>query len=170
MSATDLEKQLEKMRQDWDQRARENARYYVNTARDDWSDDEFRALALRLKGYDYSIGDKIALEQLSCFLLGKRDFMLRLSENPNLLEHETFTDLLRAVFHLTEEFANRENITKLPVPDRDHLSGDVKRVYGLIVIEWVNYMNHLRLNYPYMFSLAMRTNPFDRKASAMICE
>lgn len=38
-----LQQQLEKMRRDWDQRARENARYYVNTARADWSDDEFFA-------------------------------------------------------------------------------------------------------------------------------
>ena len=36
-----LEQQLEKMRSDWDQRARENARYFVNTAHDDWSDEEF---------------------------------------------------------------------------------------------------------------------------------
>ncbi len=36
-----LEEQLEKMRQDWDARARDNARYYVNTAREDWTDDEF---------------------------------------------------------------------------------------------------------------------------------
>ena len=36
-----LTKQLEKMRQDWDQRARENARYYVNTASENWTDDEF---------------------------------------------------------------------------------------------------------------------------------
>ena len=32
---------LEKMRRDWDARARENARYYVNTARKDWTDEEF---------------------------------------------------------------------------------------------------------------------------------
>lgn len=38
-----LERQLEKMRQDWDQRARENARYYVNTANPDWTDEEFFA-------------------------------------------------------------------------------------------------------------------------------
>ncbi|HWQ53632.1 MAG TPA: methyltransferase domain-containing protein [Bryobacteraceae bacterium] len=44
MSATDLhQKQLEKMREDWDRRARENARYYVNTACQDWTDDEFFA-------------------------------------------------------------------------------------------------------------------------------
>lgn len=43
MNATELRKQLEKMRQDWDERARENARYYVNTACQDWSDEEFFA-------------------------------------------------------------------------------------------------------------------------------
>jgi hypothetical protein len=137
----------------------------------DWSDEEFKALTGKLKGYEYNLeAGKINMEQLSCFLLKKRDFMLRLSENPNLLEHESFTDLLRAVFHLTEELANRKDVTHLPPLDREHLSGDVKRIYGLIVLEWVSYMNHLRVNYPYMFSLAMRTNPFDQKASATICE
>lgn len=37
----DLQNQLAKMRQDWDERARENARYYVNTANQQWTDDEF---------------------------------------------------------------------------------------------------------------------------------
>ncbi len=32
---------LLKMRSEWDARARENARYYVNTAKEDWTDDEF---------------------------------------------------------------------------------------------------------------------------------
>jgi SAM-dependent methyltransferase len=35
------EQQLEKMRRDWDQRAKENARFYVATGKDDWSDDDF---------------------------------------------------------------------------------------------------------------------------------
>jgi SAM-dependent methyltransferase len=38
-----LDVTLEKMRRDWDERARENARFYVNTERTDWSDDEFYA-------------------------------------------------------------------------------------------------------------------------------
>jgi len=41
MSEINLEQQLEKMRRDWDDRARENARYYVDTARQDWTDEEF---------------------------------------------------------------------------------------------------------------------------------
>jgi len=37
------DQQLEKMRLDWDRRAKENARYYVDTSRKDWTDDEFFA-------------------------------------------------------------------------------------------------------------------------------
>ncbi|MBI1787815.1 MAG: class I SAM-dependent methyltransferase [Acidobacteria bacterium] len=37
----DPEQQLDKMRRDWDERARQNARYYVNTAKEDWTDEEF---------------------------------------------------------------------------------------------------------------------------------
>ncbi|MEP6539948.1 MAG: methyltransferase domain-containing protein [Bryobacteraceae bacterium] len=36
-----LEEQLKKMQRDWDERARENARYYVATGKDEWSDEEF---------------------------------------------------------------------------------------------------------------------------------
>jgi len=38
-----LPEQLEKMRADWDERARENARHYVATGREEWSDEEFFA-------------------------------------------------------------------------------------------------------------------------------
>src|SRR5258708_13396804 len=43
MSDLDVEQQLQKMRKDWDQRARENARHYVNTANTAWTDEEFFA-------------------------------------------------------------------------------------------------------------------------------
>jgi SAM-dependent methyltransferase len=38
-----LEEQLKKMRSDWDARAKENARYYVATLKEDWTDEEFFA-------------------------------------------------------------------------------------------------------------------------------
>ena len=38
-----IEQQLENMRRDWDERARKNARYFVDTSRTDWSDEEFFA-------------------------------------------------------------------------------------------------------------------------------
>jgi voltage-gated potassium channel len=85
-----------------------------------------------------------------------------------LLEHETFTDLLWAVFHLTEELASRPALTALPDPDLDHLSGDMGRAYGLLASQWLDYMRHLESAYPYLFSLAVRLNPFDPDAEAVI--
>ncbi|MGD0302550.1 MAG: methyltransferase domain-containing protein [Bryobacteraceae bacterium] len=43
MDEISLEEQLQKMRADWDQRALENARHYVDTANADWTDEEFFA-------------------------------------------------------------------------------------------------------------------------------
>lgn len=43
MSDLGMEQQLVKMQSDWDQRAKENARYYVATGKKDWTDEEFFA-------------------------------------------------------------------------------------------------------------------------------
>jgi len=43
MQELPLQNTLDKMRADWDARARENARYYVNTATDSWTDEAFFA-------------------------------------------------------------------------------------------------------------------------------
>lgn len=87
---------------------------------------------------------------------------------PNLLEHESFTELLRAVCHLTQELSHRKDLIELPDTDYEHLAGDIKRAYVLLVHEWVDYMKYLKDNYPYFFSLAMRTNPFDQDASPIV--
>jgi len=135
----------------------------------DWSEQEFSSVSKRLKNYDYAVEvQKVELEDLANFLMGKRDFLLRLLENPTLLEHESFTELLRAVFHLTEELANREDLRQLPDTDYQHLAGDMKRAYILLVHQWLDYMKHLKDNYPYLFSLAMRGNPFDQDASPIV--
>jgi hypothetical protein len=135
----------------------------------DWSQQEFSSVSKRLKNYDYGVEiQKIQLEDLANFLMGKRDFLLRLLVNPTLLEHESFTELLRTVFHLTEELSNREDLTQLPDTDSQHLSGDIKRAYVLLVHQWFDYMKHLKDNYPYLFSLAMRLNPFDQDASPIV--
>jgi hypothetical protein len=118
--------------------------------------------------YDIEI-DKPALQDLQEFLLQKRSFLLQLLENPNLLEHERFTDVLWAVFHLAEELAFRgDQISRLPSSDYDHLRGDLKRAYSKIVSEWIAHVQHLRASYPFLFSLAARINPFSPSPSAII--
>lgn len=104
------------------------------------------------------------LIELRSFLGMKRNHLLRLLENPNLLEHETFSQLLRAIFHLAEELAGRADLSHLPNTDYTHLKGDISRVYILLINQWIDYMENLHNNYPYLFSLAIRTNPFDPEA------
>jgi hypothetical protein len=134
-----------------------------------WSEQEFLDVSKRLKNYDYGVEiQKVGFEDLRGFLEGKKGFLLRLLENPNLLEHESFTELLRAVFHLTEELAAREDVRQLPDTDCAHLCGDINRAYIFLVHQWLDYMKYLKDNYPYLFSLAMRTNPFDQDASPIV--
>ena len=131
-----------------------------------WNTEAFNRVNKKLRNYNYSIDiKKVDLKNLRDFLFEKSDILVRLLENPNLLEHETFTELLRAVFHVAEELEHRKKVIKLTKKDLDHISGDIKRAYEHLVIEWLNYMNYLKNNYPYLFSLAMRINPFDEKAT-----
>jgi hypothetical protein len=52
--------------------------------------------------------------------------------------------------------------------DYEHLSGDIKRAYIMLITEWVAYMKHLKGSYPYLFPLAVRTNPFNPAASPVV--
>jgi voltage-gated potassium channel len=136
-----------------------------------WTDKDFEKVGRDVLKHDYSVDmGRVDLVDLKSFCSGKRDFMVRLIENPVLLEHESFTDLLRAVFHLGEELAYRKSFDGVPPADLAHLGGDIKRSYHLLVGEWISYMKHLKNNYPFLFSLAVRTNPFDASASVVVSD
>jgi hypothetical protein len=111
---------------------------------------------------------QVDLAAMRDFLIRKEEFLLRLVENPMVFEHESFTDLLLALSHLAEELKSRDSLEALPPEDIAHLTGDIRRVYSLLVPEWLKYMAYLRDHYPYLFSLAMRKNPFDPSASVVI--
>ncbi len=134
-----------------------------------WKAQDFSNAGKEIKKYKCEVSaDRGYLETLRTFLLGKRDFLVTLLENPILMEHESFTDLLRAVFHLAEELSVRDDLSQIPEPDLQHISVDIQRAYRLLGDEWLLYMKHLRDNYPYLFSLAVRMNPFNPGASPTI--
>ena len=136
-----------------------------------WTDPEFRKVSAEIRLHQGMVRvDAMDLAGLQSFTREKRDFLLRLLENPILLEHETFTDLLRAVFHLAEELAYREDLSDLPASDLGHLVFDIKRAYVLLIAEWLDYMRYLKTHFPYLFSLALRTNPFDRHTGVVVRE
>ena len=93
---------------------------------------------------------------------------MRLMENPNLLEHERFTGLLLAVFHLTDELIRRQDFDTLPATDLAHLGGDAQRAYDQLIVDWVIYLEYLQKSYPYLFSLAIRDNPLDQTANPIV--
>ena len=134
-----------------------------------WTDQDFAKAGAILAQYTPAIRSRdLDLPELNRFLSQNKPLMLTLLQNPYLIDDHTFTELMQALFHTTEELRVRESLVNLPDTDYAHLSGDMNRVYGLLMCEWLNYMQHLKTHYPYLFSLAMRTNPFDAKASPVV--
>lgn len=108
------------------------------------------------------------LEGLKALLKAEKRFMLGLLGNQALLEHEAFTELLWAVTHLGEELEARRSLTSLATSDAAHLANDAKRAYTQLSGLWLDYVRHLQTDYPFLFSLATRTNPFDPQADAVV--
>jgi len=135
----------------------------------EWTNEDFRKANKIINKHRFTIdsrhGDLLSMRE---YLQNRANFLLRMLENPILQEHGNFPDLLRAIFHLRDELLNRVDLSKLPDTDRQHLEGDIVRSYKLLVFEWLSYMRYLKDNYGYLLSLAMRVNPFDPKANAIV--
>ncbi len=135
----------------------------------DWTEANYAAAKAALAAHHAKIDISACdLYELKDMLEEEKRFVLGLLGNQALLEHEEFSELLWAVTHLAEELAVRESLDDLPAPDRIHITGDVKRVFTLLIHEWLEYVRHLQLQYPYLFSLAVRTNPLDPEAKAEV--
>jgi hypothetical protein len=133
---------------------------------DTWTKKEFR----RAAEYAYHLSveldcSKIDLGELKAYLSQRREFLLTLLENPSLLEHDRFTDLLWAVTHLDEELEARPSVSDLPDKDLEHIAGDIQRLYDHLASEWLDYVEHLKTNYPFLYSLIIRTHPFQEHPS-----
>jgi hypothetical protein len=134
-----------------------------------WTDKEFSALDKSLREFSYEVDiEKVDLKGLKSFFIEKKNFLLRLLENPFLLDNESFSELLRSVFHLYDELMARRSFKNLPKSDLNHLAVDTRRVYSLLAVQWIHYMRYLKDSYPYLFLFAMRMNPFDENASPII--
>ena len=134
-----------------------------------WNEAEFKKASNIVKDFKFQVeSTAILLISLREFLHANKPYLLRMFDNPNLLEHDAFTEMLWALLHVTEELESRESLEGLPKNDIAHLSSDVMRAYRFLTIEWVCYMKYLKKDYPYLFSLATRKNPFEGKTSVII--
>ncbi len=136
-----------------------------------WTHGDFQNAVKLVNDYKFSIDCRDSkLAELKVLLAEKRSFQLIMLENPNLMEHESFTDMLWAIFHLTDELSARDILTGLPDTDTTHLALDTKRALSTILVQWINHMEHLKSDYPYLFSLEVRRNPFKETNGVIIRE
>ena len=140
-----------------------------------WDDKDYDAKLAELKSISIDFQADVPkeereefLENLRVFLASKREFIINLMTNPNLLEKEEFTGLITAILHLDEELEHRKDLALVQDADFGHLNGDMQRVYGKLVYEWVYYLKYLNKHYPYMIALIVRTNPFDADADVYV--
>jgi hypothetical protein len=113
---------------------------------------------------------RLDLAALRARLVERRSFLVGMLQSPILLEHQRFTDLLWAIFHLMEELEARPDLSMLTRADAEHLAGDIRRVYNQLAAEWMAYAEHLQHAYPFLFSLVVRTHPFQDAPSAVVVD
>ncbi|MBC3900967.1 hypothetical protein GH811_15225 [Acetobacterium malicum] len=134
-----------------------------------WDTRDYKNALKNLKAINHRLNfSGPCLISLRDFLTSHRDLFLKLLENPFLVEHETFTDLIMSLSHAEQELSSRKNLLELNENDYCHLMTDIERAYKLLLVEWLLYMNHLRKSYSFLYSFSIRTNPFDPNAEVEI--
>lgn len=108
------------------------------------------------------IWEKIDYTELQQIVLDSKDVLSSLLSNENILEHEKFTNLLLALMHLRDELVLLR-FSDLSYDDCLHVRGDVIRVYVALTAQWIEYLEHLKVKYPYMYTGAIKLSPFISK-------
>ncbi len=132
------------------------------TVKESWTHKDILRNKKQLAKCSFSVSyDHKTVKQLAKDLAKGKDLIIRLMEHPSLHEHEAFSDMLLALFHLTEELLRRSSLDKNPAEDKAHLANDMKRVYMYMSRLWLEYMLHLKDNYPYLYLYNIKNRKFD---------
>lgn len=119
----------------------------------------YKEMLQQIQKYKYRIEvtpEKV--ETLKLLLLQKRSVFLDMLGNSDLAEHDSFTDMLWALFHVADELAHQD-MREQSRADMAHLRRDIQRAYPLLLLEWVKNLKYLHDEYPYMFDAAVRFSP-----------
>lgn len=114
----------------------------------------------KLDSHDHDVNFEIInYPVLKELIVEGRYILSNLIVNANVLEHETFSDLLMSLMHLRDEilFIQHKELTQ---DDCTHLKGDLIRVYKSLTSQWIKYLSHLKDFYPYQYNSAIKFNPF----------
>lgn len=126
-----------------------------------WTNKDFKKLEEVIDEHNFEVDVyNLDLEKFSDLLNKNKEFLFSIITNPSLMEHETFSDMIIALFHLKEELKDIYINLDSSCSDRQHLKEDIRRLYRLMSKTWVVYMKHLKDEYPNLFIKAMVHNPF----------
>lgn len=132
-----------------------------------WDATKYKKLQSCIKMHKYSVAmEQLDLKGLDLLLTEKKDMVVNLITNPTIHEHGAFSEVLMSLFHLADELKHRP-LDALAKEDIDHLKVDIDRVYRKLAEEWVTYMSHLQVDYPYLFLAAVKSNPFDKRQATV---
>lgn len=123
-----------------------------------WSEENLKIIQKDFEDSKIDIKiDNEDLLKLKNILNVEKDFLLNLLQNPALMEHDVISHTVWAVLHVYEELNILDDIEKV---DKTHIKGDIERSFRALNRLWVRYMIHLKKNFPFLHSLAVRTNPY----------
>lgn len=122
--------------------------------------DNSRIATDNIKEYKNDINiNKINFSYLKKLSIANKDILISLIGNENILEHEMFADLLMSIMHLRDELVLRD-IDNLLDNDLNHLRIDIIRVYDILLAQWIQYLFHMKNEYPYLYTTACEMSPF----------
>ncbi len=93
-------------------------------------------------------------------LENRHKYFLKVIENPALMDHEGFTDLILAMYHLWEELDFRTDLYQLSEQDKQALCAIISQIYRLLTHEWLLNVSYTKRHHESRFAGAVRTNPF----------
>jgi hypothetical protein len=104
--------------------------------------------------------NNIDLQNLKNYLNQHKSLLLEIITNPNVLEHDEGVELLWAVFHLSDELNALETGNKGIQGTDEIVMDEAVRVYQMLSIEWLNYMEFSQNKYPLFYKAVLSTNQF----------
>ena len=123
-------------------------------------------LLLNIVEHDYNVDiNKVSLENIKNNLDENKELLISLIANENLIEHETFTEMLMSIMHLREELNTRLSMD-MQEYELEHIEKDIMLAYKYLTIEWAEYMKYLSEEYPVLYCKALINNPFDTRSKS----
>ena len=126
--------------------------------------DSYKEIKEAIENYNCSLKlDENDIDHIYEILCENKEGLIRFIENPYLVEHDIFTDLLQSSIHLYSEIKVRKKNGKLSETDISHLNVDILRMYKYLSKEWLVYIQYIEKEYPFLYTFALDHAPFSRE-------